>query len=377
MKTLRILLKLFPTSFQNEMGEAWLEASETEIRQRQNAEGKKFSIVVAFAMETIFTVLPQAYNLKQSEIAPSPQDFVPEKNKTIAQIVNFFNTWAIFHCGGMIVALYIVGASVFLPAAKVWIYWAICAFLVISTSYKSIHCWWIRNDKPIVSIISGSVVGFFSTFLIIIIIFFPAQIEATAGHFAMYDELKEKIGYDSENPTNEWFEQTQDNVRVRPERKEQWCALSRARLDGAATALQAGQDNAISGMLISTLLSNTYFQGCWDNEEMYIADRHKIAARSTISPQSERLFATVDWVIGFKDLKEAQRIMRTRSLYSPQKYCLEYTAKNYYDTTGKFLKDIDLWNFCEKVRQNQSMTMEQARTVRENSDKYIQKMEVL
>ena len=373
MKTLRVLLKLFPRSFQNEMGEAWLEASETEIRHRQNAEGKKFSIVVAFAMETIFTVLPQAYNVGQSEISPSPQDFVPEKNKTIAQIVDFFNTWGIFHCAGMVVALHVIVASVYSPATILLGFWGFIVFALICMSYKKIYRWWVKNNKPIVSVLGGATVGFFSTFVFVFLMFMPGQMDAGHRDFAMYQDLKKQMGYDPKHPTNEWFEETQGYARVRPEHKTQWCALSRARLEGATAALQPGQDNMLSGVLLSVILADTYAQGCWDNEDLYIAQRHKMATLSTGFIQSENLFGAVDWMFVFKKIKEARALMRTKSLYSPQKYCLEYTAKNYFDKTGKFLQDTDLKETCEKFPENQSMRTPQAQAIRASSDTYIQK----
>lgn len=63
MKTLHFLLNSPPKSFQKAMGEAWVEASETEIRERQKSTGKNAQVVMAFALETLFNVLPKAYNI--------------------------------------------------------------------------------------------------------------------------------------------------------------------------------------------------------------------------------------------------------------------------------------------------------------------------
>lgn len=371
MKTLRILLKLFPTSFQNEMGEAWLEASETEIRQRQQHENKKFAVVVAFAMETLLTVLPQAYNVGVV-LGNSPQSFVPQQNKTIAKSVDFTTNWGVFHCVGFIVAIHVAVASAYPNMFTVWVYGLVFVLLLIAASYKSIYRWWVQRDKPIVSVIGGTVFGFVSTFNLILLMFIPAEIETSVGNFAMYNELRKQMGYDSAQPTNEWFEQKGEDIQLRSERKEQWCELSRARLEGAATSLQSG-DNGVSGSLLSGLVADTYAQGCWSNEDLYIAERHKIAAHSMSYTQMDNLFAAVDWVWTFKILKDSRNYMRVKSLYSPQKYCFEYTSKTYHYKTGKFVQSIELWNFCKNFPVDQSMKTDHARAIRVDSDKFVKK----
>lgn len=358
------------------MGEAWLEASETEIHKRQEKDGNKISVVIAFAIETIFIVLPQAYKLShQQKSNSSPNNFVPQKNKTIAKIVNFFKIWLILHIVGMSVAFHIVMASIYPKTCDLLLYWVGFLAIIGVINCKRLWGWWIKNEKPVISVVGGGFVGFYSTLLLVLSILLPMQIQASLADFAAYEEWRKQMGHDTQNPSNQWFEEVKGEIRLRSEHKKLWCSLSRARLEGASASLQLGQQNQMRGIFLSQLYFDTYYNGCWDNEEVYITHRRSLATKSISESTNERVFNTIVNLLFFEEFKNSQNYMRTKNLYSAHTYCMEYTVKTYKSTAKANLNNEFLTKVCHGFTEEKSMTIDQAPAIRSHSNQYIHALE--
>jgi len=305
MVVLKILLKLFPKSFQESMGDAWLEASETEIKQRQIKQGRKKIVVLAFAWETLWNVLPEAHNnTRPSQGYTSVENFVPQENEIVLKSFLFGINVLRFYCFGIIIGLHVAVAKFVPEMINVWKFTVPATIVLLFIFNKFINQKSQKTEKKfikmssIVSAVSGLIPGYITPFLFLVSIVSPYEMDNTGASFNQYQEIKNQMGLSDNDQGRTWFVGEGDSRVLRPDKKQQWCDLNRARIETATTMLQGSGAGRLSGMLVAALSFQTYKNGCWENDGQYIALRHTIAAKSLGKNLFLDLLKDVDWVIG-------------------------------------------------------------------------------
>lgn len=366
MIALKILIKLFPRSFQEQMGEAWLEASETEIQERQKREGKKLAVTLGFIWETLYTVLPQAHShtAEFALAAPSVQEFVPEQNETVLKILVWVGNMMLFHVLGMVIALHAVLLSVFPQVVSEWKYsfggLLLCALLM----HKVIYRWWCRRNKPLFSAMLGTLFGYIGGFSLIFLIVAPYEFERTAVSLNQYTEMRSQMGLMDNAEGHKWFAITEQDRVLRPEKKEQWCALARARVE-TLSSVEGSGSSKLSGFLFASLASVVYQKGCWTDETQYIALQHKIAKNAIRSEIFDDMFSPFEWIGAvhqFKILELGGQEVKKKVLYSPRRYCYDYVQLR-HKNPEEVVK-----GFCQQFEEKKAMSTIQSQTVRAAGD---------
>ena len=371
MVVLKMLLKLFPKSFQDNMGDAWLEASETEIKQRQIKQGRKQTVVLAFAWETLWNVIPEDHsNLQMTNGYKSVEDFVPQENEIVLKGFLFTINMLRFYCFGIIIGLHIAVAKFAPEVANVWkftvpatiLFIVLCnKFILKGNSYEK----YVAGPMPLISCISGLVPGCITPFFFLVGIANSYEMDSSSKVFQQYQEIRNQMGLNNNVQGQEWFVGEGSNRVLRAEKQKQWCEINRARMQTSAIMLQSSGTSRVNGLLIAALSHQTYKNGCWENDEQYIALRHTVAANSLGKNLFLDMWKNVDWVVGIPKVGVEYG---SKNLYSPQQYCREYTDVHTKDYTGKF---VDIENLCGQFKSLVSMNLEESKTVRARSDQFI------
>jgi len=361
MRTLRGLLKLFPRSFQEQMGEAWLEAAETEIRHR--AQGRKlWPVMVAFCWETLANVLPQAYSLSKTQplSEKSEKDFVAQPRPKISEWLEWFSgfVWFTFIGGGL--CLYLVMLSV--TDAQIHdfiVYWGLVLMVCFVFRANSLWKWWVTNKKPILAPLMFTTLGLFITSALLFFALWGT--ETPDQEYTAYQNVSEQMGLvgGSNQETNEWFAKGS----LRPEKQKQWCGQAQIRL-------QTWQATLNTSLFTTALLQQTHVYGCWE-ENAYIALSHKLYLNSLKKSPREKILWFSKWMPVLGSLQNWEESKRQRFLLSSKKYCYQYTTTYFSLKDGPHSnstvapKDMgEVREFCEQFEGSKPVTVAQAAAVR-------------
>ena len=361
MKTLHFLLKLFPKSFQKTMGEAWVEASEMEIRERQKSTGKNVQVLMAFALETLFNVLPKAYNIGEED-TPNVADFVPTSSVVITQTINFLTIVFIsFLMAFALTIHWLVASSVENP----YIFWSFAITVTVLIVYMMFLLYfsksqWLKNKIQWVGRVVGAATGVFAALVLMTQMMLFVTMGNMSHNFVAYDSLTEEMGIREEN--NQWFK----DGMLRSEKKDLWCATNRVRIETIMDTFVASEDNLAMGFLMSAASASVYTRGCWDNDANYIAHQHRITAKSLNTPLIEKMFASFDGVFVWKILNYHRATAVKNAMYTPQRHCVIYMS-HYNLNNEKLVK-----NFCSQFSKTTFVSAQEAKNVRILSDAFVQ-----
>lgn len=371
------------------MGEAWLEAAETEIRARQSLAGKRSGWLAAFVMETIFVVLPQSYRTHFQLQTASPhsavqslEEYIPPARNTLRNMLSFaIDSWMFLILGfALSVAYFAIKIKYSLDLHEFMISntvldWAAAPIAIVVAlfaivRFKQIKTWWKSSGRPIVGPIVHTLLGLYIGALLALMVANTATAKTVENTFSQYLNVRDQMGWRNNGgeETNQWFTQGLLNTEM----KSQWCTLSEARLETFQTTLIPNQDNALKGKLIGMLWGRVYANGCWDNENEYLKIRHLLSSKASAKDSTLKLFSAVEDLPPFNSLLELQNRVSYSTLYSPRLYCEEYMTKRYNDI-GIPYEHLDMSetsHVCAEFPKYTSVVSSQAQLVRDHVNDY-------
>lgn len=328
MKILRVLLKLFPRSFQKQMGEAWLEAAEQQIQEKKSEISQSENrVVLAFVLETLFVVLPHAYRLSFTEDVKNDmfkldhQQLLPKKKKSqFDELVEFVFDYGHLCLLSFCICIYWAFIIIFdlplkvfvIPLVCLGLFYMLSRFQKISLFVKRIYTQEEigKRFKEILFVCFHVFLGAFlaNCFLMKIMLNKIEQDDMDA--FYQYRMLHEQFDF-TKNPANISHEQ--------------WCTVSIARLETLSQSMSSTTDQSIRSLLIGSHWSLVYGENCWSTvaeQKQYTASRLALSSdafkKSKYSKKWWSTSPTLLWVF-----KNYLKNIEQKVLYSPYDFCLD------------------------------------------------------
>lgn len=372
---LQILLKLFPKSFQQNLGEAWMEASETELKNRQSLLGKRNSVVLGFVLETLFVVIPSAYReAPQLQLAGhsshvSVASYIPLTRHWLQKVLSFcFDFW-------MFNALGLVGSVMYFVQGETQkveygynvsaLVLGTIALVALTVYWKKMVSWWNASHRPIIAPIVHTVLGMYIGALLMLSLMVASISKDSSRVMGEYISVRDQMGltYNSNDErTNMWFK----NGVLRAEHKEQWCQQSTTRMQTLQSGLVPNNDNLFKGMLIGTLWSQIYTHNCIADDNQYLTARHALAQQTTTRYNTGRFPWPLEFLPPFNGFVQQQNSVAVMALYSPHKYCADYVNK-----TKPAIDEAKASMVCSGFKNAVSVDAPQAQEIRHHVEQML------
>lgn len=368
MKILQMLLKLFPKSFQQAMGEAWVEASEMELKNRQALLGKRNSVVLGFVLETLFVVIPSAHQeVRQLQLAGhSPRvnvaSYIPLTRNWLQKTLSFLVDYWMFNLLGCVASvMYFVqgeNQNVEYGYNVSMMVLGSIALIVFAVHWKRVINWWNTFHRPIVAPIVHLAVGGYIGALLMLSLMVASISQDSEKVMKEYLNVRNQMGltYNSNDErTNMWF----NKGMLRAEHKDQWCQQSTARMETLQSGLVSNNDNFFKGMLIGTLWSQIYTHNCIPDDNQYLATRHALEQQTLTKYPTGRFIWPLQFAPPFNGFVQHQNTIGIMGLYSPDKYCKDYVNK-----TKSEIDEAKVDMVCSGFKNAGSVDMLQAQNIR-------------
>lgn len=368
MKILQMLLKLFPKSFQKAMGEAWVEASETELKNRQALLGKRTSVVLGFVLETLFVVIPSAHQeARQLQLAGFSHNvnvasYIPLTRNWLQKTLSFFIDYWIFNLLGCVASvMYFVqgeNQNVEYGYSVSAMTLGAVALIAIAVYWKKMVNWWNTSRRPIVAPVVHLALGVYIGALLMLSLMVASISKDSTKVMVEYLSVRDQMGltYNSNSDrTNMWFK----NGVLRAEHKQQWCQQSTTRMQTLQSGLVSNNDNLFKGLLIGTLWSQMYTNNCIPDDNQYLAARHTLDQQTLTKYNTGHFIWPLKFVPPFNEFVQHQNAVAVLGLYSPNKYCKDYVNK-----TQSEIDEAKAYMVCSGFENAVSVDVSQAQNIR-------------